>query len=100
MGAEVDEAQLAELDDLTTGDIDLWDHKMAAEMRNLAEIFSEAVDENLRVADHGIVKDSYGNVVKNYADTGLPALLKFRLPPGATSFTLEVAGQVITQPVQ
>ncbi len=100
MGAEVDEAQLAELDDLATGDIDLWDHKMAAEMRNLAEIFSEAVDENMRVADHGIVKDSYGNVVKNYADTGLPALLKFRLPPGATSFTLEVAGQVITQPVQ
>ncbi|MBN2002832.1 MAG: VWA domain-containing protein [Anaerolineae bacterium] len=100
MGEEVDRAQLEELDDLETGDIDLWDHKMALEMRNLAEIFAEAVDENARVADHGIIKDSYGNHVKNYADTGLPALLKFKLPPGATSFTLEVAGQSISQPLQ
>ena len=100
LGEEVDQAQLEELDDLNTGDIDLWDHKMALEMKNLAEIFAEAVDANVLIADHGIVKDSYGNVIKNYADTGLPAMLKFRLPPGATSFILEVAGQSITQPLQ
>ncbi|MBN1877285.1 MAG: VWA domain-containing protein [Anaerolineae bacterium] len=100
LGEEVDEAQLSELDDLDTGDIDLWDHKMALEMKNLAEIFAEAVDENARVADHGIIKDSSGKVVKNYSDTGLPALLKFTLPAGATSFTLEVAGQSIIQSLQ
>lgn len=100
LGNEVDEVQLAELDDLDTGtDLDLWDHKLAAEMRHLAEIFAEVVDENVRVADSGVIKDSQGNVIKNYADVGLPAYLEFTLPPGSTSFTLEVGGQAVTQPV-
>ncbi len=98
MGEEVDEAQLAELDDLETGtDIDLWDHKLAAEMRNLAEIFAEVVDQNARVADSGLIKDSQGNIVKNYSDVGLPAYLEFTLPSDSTSFMLEVGGQIVTQ---
>ncbi len=99
LGAEVDERQMEELDDLDTGtDVDLWDHKLARDMRNLAEIFAEVIDDNVRVADHGIVKDAKGKVVKNYSDTGLPALLQFVLPADAKgSFSLEVAGQTITQ---
>lgn len=100
LGDEVNEAQLLELDDLDTGtDLDIWDHKLAAEMRHLAEIFAEVVDENVRVADSGVIKDSHGNLIKNYADVGLPAYLEFTLPPDATSFTLEVAGQSVTQPL-
>ncbi len=41
--------QMEELDDLDTGtDVDLWDHKIAAEMRVLQEIFAEVVDKNAR----------------------------------------------------
>ena len=48
VGSKVDEAQMAELNNLFEGSglkdpqgnaIDLWDHKIAGEMRNLAEIF-------------------------------------------------------------
>jgi hypothetical protein len=58
LGEQVDESQMEELDDLDTGtEFDLWDHKLASEMRNLAEIFAEVVDQNTRVADSGIIKD-------------------------------------------
>ena len=100
LGPDVNEKQLEDLDDLDTGtEIDLWDHKMAAEMRQLAEIFAEVVDQNARVADNGKILDPQGRVVKNYSDTGLPAFLKFDMPPGALYFTLEVNGQHIQQPL-
>src|SRR5438105_1404121 len=91
LGPEVNEKQLEDLDDLDTGTaIDLWDHKLAAEMRQLQEIFAEVVDRNARVADHGKILDPQGRVVKNYSDTGLPAYLEFEMPTGADYFTLEV----------
>ncbi len=91
IGPDVNEAQMEELDDLDTGTpIDLWDHKLAAEMRVLQEIFAEVVDKHARVADHGKVLDPSGRVIKNYSDTGLPAYLEFELPAGAEYFTLEV----------
>src|SRR5438445_8784321 len=94
LGADANEKQLEELDDLDTGtEVDLWDHKMAAEMKVLQEIFAEVVDKNARVADAGKILDHQGNVVKNYSDTGLPALLDFDLPAGAPYFVLEVEGQ-------
>ncbi|MCB9078371.1 MAG: VWA domain-containing protein [Anaerolineaceae bacterium] len=100
LGEDVDQSQMEELDDLETGtDVDIWDHKLAAEMRHLAEIFAEVVDKNARVADSGTIKDSDGNMIKNYSDVGLPAYLEFILPPGSTSFTLEVGGQTIRQPL-
>src|SRR5262249_31537546 len=78
VGPSVNEQQMEELDDLDTGtEVDLWDHKLASEMRQLADIFAEVVDKNARVADSGKVLDSQGNVVKNYSDTGVPALLEF-----------------------
>jgi hypothetical protein len=98
VGPIVSEVQMAELDDLETGTpIDLWDHKLAAEMRVLEEIFAEVVDKNARVADHGRILDPSGRVVKDYSDTGLPAFLEFEMPTGADYFTLEVNGTRVHQ---
>ncbi len=98
VGAHVNEGQMEELDDLDTGtSIDLWDHKLAAEMRVLQEIFAEVIDKNARVADAGKVLDHRGNVVRNYSDTGLPALLEFDVDAGTPYFVLEVEGHRIQQ---
>jgi len=98
LGDNVNERQMEELDDLETGtEIDLWDHKLAKEMRVLQEIFAEVVDKNARVADSGKILDPQGKVVKNYSDTGMPALLEFEMPSGAEYFTLDVNGNQIHQ---
>src|SRR5436305_821960 len=98
VGDSVNESQMEDLDDLQTGtDVDLWDHKLAAEMRVLQEIFAEVVDKNARVADHGRILDPQGRTVKDYSDTGLPAYLEFEVPAGAEYFTLEVNGNKIHQ---
>jgi hypothetical protein len=77
--------------------VDLWDHKLAAEMRVLQEIFAEVVDKNARVSDHGRILDPNGRVVKDYSDTGLPPFLEFEMPAGSSYFTLDVNGQRINQ---
>jgi hypothetical protein len=98
LGPTVSEVQMEELDDLDTGTpVDLWDHKLAAEMRVLQEIFAEVVDKNARVADNGRILDPQGRTVKNYEGSGLPAYLEFEMPTGADFFTLEVNGQRIHQ---
>jgi hypothetical protein len=98
IGPNVNEQQMEELDDLDTGtSVDLWDHKLAAEMRVLQEIFAEVVDKNARVADRGKILDPSGKVVKDYSDTGLPAYLEFELPAGSSHFVLEVEGRRIQQ---
>ncbi len=100
LGPQVNERQMEELDDLDTGtDVDLWDHKLAAEMRVLQEIFAEVVDKNARVADNGRILDPQGRVAKDYSGTGLPAFLEFEVPAGSQYFTLEVNGQRIHQPL-
>ncbi|HBI42414.1 MAG TPA: VWA domain-containing protein, partial [Planctomycetales bacterium] len=98
VGHQINEQQMEELDDLDTGtEVDLWDHKIAAEMRLLQEIFAEVVDKNARVSDHGRVLDPSGRVVKDYSDTGVPAFLDFDIPAGADYFTLDVNGSKIHQ---
>jgi hypothetical protein len=98
LGSNVNETQMTELDDLDTGtDIDLWDHKLAAEMRTLADIFAEVVDKNARVADNGRILDPQGRVVKDYARSGLPAYLEFEMAAGSAYFTLEVNGEQFHQ---
>jgi hypothetical protein len=99
VGSDVEEGQMEELDDLDTGtDVDVWDHKIAADMRALVEIFAEVVDESQIVAPTGTIYDSGGNVVKTYSD-GVPAKLNISLPPSAQWFELEVLGQRIRQTV-
>jgi hypothetical protein len=98
VGPDVNEAQMEELDDLDTGtEVDLWDHKLASEMRVLQEIFAEVVDKNARISDHGRILDPQGRVVKDYSDTGMSAYLEFEMPAGADYFTLEVHGNRIHQ---
>jgi hypothetical protein len=98
IGDNVNERQMEELDDLDTGtDIDIWDHKLAVEMRHLRDIFAEVVDRNARIADHGRILDNRGQVLKDYSGRGLPARLEFEAPLDAEYFSLEVNGQMVHQ---
>src|SRR5262245_10540985 len=100
VGKNINEEQMEELDDLDTGtEVDLWDHKIAAHMRVLQEIFAEVVNKNARVSDRGKVRDARDRVVKDYSDTGVPAFLEFELPADSPYFVLEVEGQRIQQDV-
>ncbi|VTS05832.1 vWA domain-containing protein [Tuwongella immobilis] len=99
VGSEIDASQMEQLDDLDTGtDVDIWDHKIAQEMRSLVEIFAEVVDENQLVAPMGRIFDSMGKQVKNFPD-GLPAKVTFTMPRGSQFFELEVGGERIRQSV-
>jgi hypothetical protein len=99
MGDAINGDQMEELDDLETGtNIDIWDHKIAKEMRSMKEIFAELADENKIVADTARVYDEQGNVVLNCAD-GLHAKERFTMPAASRFFELEVAGRRIRQSV-
>ncbi len=98
LGADVNERQMLELDDLDTGtNIDLWDHKLAVELRVLHQIFAEVVDQNARIAPHGKLLDDKGNLVKDFSDTGVPAVLEFEIDASAKYFTLHVPGHYLHQ---
>jgi hypothetical protein len=100
IGPEVNEAQMVELDDLDSGtEVDLWDHKLASEMRVLQEIFAEVVDKNTRIADKGRILDPQGRVVKDYSDSGLPAYLEFEIAASADFFVLDVNNTKVQQPL-
>lgn len=105
VGEEVDEAQMTELDDMFEGTdmkdhlgnpIDLWDHQLASDMTSLEQLFKEFVSEKTIVIPSGRVVDQAGTVCQEYAD-GVPALMRFVLPAGSSSFTLEFAGGKVTQ---
>src|SRR5204863_3722924 len=74
--------------------------KLAAEMRQLQEIFAEVIDRNARVADRGRILDPRGTVLRDYSDRGLPAYLEFEAPIGTDYFILEVNGQRVQQPLR
>ncbi len=100
VGRRMDSFPMRRLDDLDTEtEVDLWDYKIAAEMRSLVEIFAEVVDENTIVANRGLIRDSSGTILRDYRARGVPALLEFTLPLGAKSFTLEIGDQPFTQPI-
>jgi hypothetical protein len=93
MGNAINESQMEELDDLDSGtDVDVWDHKIAKDMRSLVEIFAEVVSEHQIVAESGRIYDASGRLVKHYTD-GLPAKVTFTMPATSQWFELEVPGQ-------
>lgn len=99
LGEGIDQRQMFALDDLETGtEVDIWDYKVAREMRDLVEIFAEVVDENQIVAPMGTIYSANGDVIKRFTD-GLPAKVSVSLPVGSAWFELEVAGQRIRQTV-
>lgn len=60
-----------------------------------------SVASTLMEPTRGVAIDGSGSMRKACGVTGmLPALLTFKLPPGATSFSQEVAGQTLTRPIQ
>ena len=100
IGENINEDQMEQLDDLDSGtNVDLWDHKIAKDMRAIVEIFAEVVSENQIVAPSARIFDDKGQVVKNFSD-GLPAKVTFTLSNNSKSFELEVAGQKIRQPLE
>jgi hypothetical protein len=99
VGSDVDESQMEQLDDLPDAldlAVDIWDHKIAKEMRDLRDIFAEVVDENATVAPSGKILDDKGALAANFPD-GVPTLLRFSLPRDAKSFTLEVGSNKVQQ---
>jgi hypothetical protein len=99
IGEGIDEDQMEQLDDLESGtEVDIWDHKIAKDMRSLIEIFAEVVNENQIVAPNARIFDSAGQMVKNFPD-GFPAKVSFNMPAASEWFELEVAGKRIRQSV-
>lgn len=97
IGDEINEKQMIELDDLDTGtDVDIWDHKIVKEMKDIMEIFAELVDENTIVGPVGAIYDSSGNIVRKFND-GVPAKGHFDLPSDSTFFTFEVGDHSVKQ---
>ncbi len=105
VGPDVDEKQMEELDDLDYqgirdvkgNEIDLWDHKVAQEMKRIEEVFAEVVGRDSIVATCGEILDLADKPVRSFSD-GLPAYLDFLLPPGSVGFTLCLPdGQRFTQ---
>ena len=99
VGDKISRDQLEELDDLETGtDIDIWDHKIAHEMRSLVEIFAEVVDEHQIVAPTGTIVDAHGNTIKKFPD-GVPAKITFQMPASSDYFELVIGDYSIRQPI-
>ncbi len=101
IGSQIDQEQMTELDYLDTGTgVDLWDYKLAADIRQVTEIFAELVDESVIVAPVATIYDDHSDVVKRFTD-GLPARVQFSVPRTCEFFELEVAGQDrIRQPLR
>lgn len=91
IGDKIDENQMIELDDLDA-DIDIWDYKMASDMRMIEEIFAELADESVIVTASTTIYDDAGNIVARFTD-GLPGRVVFRMPKHSRFFELEVGGR-------
>lgn len=99
VGDKIDRNQMQALDDLETGARnDLWDHKIADEMRDLVDIFAEVADESTIVASMVRIYDAAGRVVEDFSD-GMPAKVRFRMPASSPFFELELGSRRIRQPV-
>ena len=99
LGDDVDESQMEELDDLDTGtDVDIWDHKIAKDLRGVNEIIVELVDESKILAPTATIYDASGAVLMQFAD-GLPAKGTFTMPASSPFFELEVGEHRIKQVV-
>jgi len=111
VGPHIDKHQLEHLDDLDYGGlkdssrqlIDLWDYKIAGEMRALDDILAEVVRNDVIVAPSAHLFDPSGTPVKPIGQShkyGLPALLEFLLPAGSDSFSILLSsGETSTQPL-
>lgn len=92
-----------QLEEISHHEIDggghLYCHRVAKEIKNMAELVATLVDENMTVASGGVVYDDQGAVLKKY-EGRLPAVLEFEIAESAKSFTLDIDGQRFTQPLE
>ena len=99
VGDQVDEHQLEQLAHLEYEGVGhMWCHRIAAEIKDVAELVAVLVDETMTVAGGGKITDNRGKLLKVY-EGRLPAVLEFDVPEDTESFTLEVNGQRFTQPM-
>lgn len=92
LGEHVDVGQLEGLNNFESSvDVDVWDSKLASDMNDLNEVFSEVMGD-IEIAPSGKILDNTGKVLKTYNDS-LPAGMEFKLESGSTGFKLEVPGQ-------
>ncbi len=99
VGDQVNEEQLEEVcHEEYPGVGHLWCHRIAEEIKQLAELVAVLVDETMTVGDGGTIYDDKGNVLRRY-EGRLPAVLEFPITDDTKSFTLEVGGQRYTQPL-
>ena len=99
IGKQIDQAQMLRLDDLETGtEIDIWDHKIAAEMRDILDLFAEVVNENMIVAPWAKIYDDSGRVVKDLP-RGLTAFTEFTMPASSEYFELQLPDRRLRQPM-
>lgn len=101
---EADEKQLQELDDMFDGTqlgnihgIDLWDCKLASNMDQLSDIWNE-VDFGITLPGTARILDSKHQLLQNYVD-GIPQRMEFYVTEHESAVTIEIAGQVIVQPL-
>ncbi|MGM0485569.1 MAG: hypothetical protein ACQESR_02280 [Planctomycetota bacterium] len=99
--------QLEVLDDMFEGsglrkpdgdEVDIWDHKIAEEMRTVLDLFPEVVDENQVIAPTAKVYDDKGKVVADLTN-GLISKVGFTMPGKSKFFELEIEGERIRQSV-
>jgi hypothetical protein len=64
----------------------------------LEQIFKEFVSVETIVTQYGRILNQAGTVCEEY-NFGVPALMRFKLPAGSTSFTLEFSGGNVTQDI-
>ncbi len=105
VGNEIDQTQLADLDNMFEGspvkdaadhEIDIWDYQLADDIHILEQIFKEFVSAENIVTYYGRIVNQAGQVCEEY-NFGVPALMRFNLPPDSTAFTLEFSGGSVTQ---
>lgn len=100
VGTKISRAHLEALDNLDTGTaLDLWDYRLAPEMQDVLELFTEMGDSHTIISPHGLVLDHSGNTIADFRAQGLPARISFTLPAEVKSFVVDVEGKKITQPI-
>jgi len=92
LGDQIDIRQMQELDDLDTGvPLDVWDHKIAASMRDLTDIFAEVVDQNQIATGPAKIRDAFGSIVAEFPK-GMTAHTRFFMQDRSTWFDIEIEG--------
>lgn len=90
IGDKVETEQLEDLDFLET-EIDIWDTKLAADIRGVEEIVTSLVKDSIVVNTPSRIFDDADNIVMEFTD-GLPSKATFNVPSSSSYFELEVSG--------